>query len=131
MNKIEKLPRRRVRLLHYVIDYCAVIIITFFVMVYLSSSSFVKGQGGGAVSFYFIYIPVYFLYYLLLELIFHTTLGKIFTGTKVVDMSGQKPSLKQLIIRSWIRTIFINELSFLHSKRGHHDYLTDTRVIKK
>ncbi len=127
MKKQTTIPRRRIRLLHYVIDYGTILFISYIIlMVYWLST----GLGADDLSFYFIYIIVEFGYYLVLEGLFQRTLGKLVTGYKVVNDEGLKPSFKQLLIRSWIRTIFIDVISFLHSRVGHHDLLSDTRLQK-
>lgn len=76
--------------------------------------------------------PIIFIYYFLFEAIFGVTLGKIITGTKVSDCFGNKPSLIAILIRSIVRVIPFEALSFLSTNgRGWHDYFSGTYVIYK
>jgi uncharacterized RDD family membrane protein YckC len=76
----------------------------------------------------FLCLPIY---YILMEGIFGRTLGKLITGTVVVDGFGNKPSFGKIIGRSFARLIPFEAFSFLGSTgRGWHDSLTDTYVVK-
>ena len=78
-------------------------------------------------SFYLI-LPTY---YILMEGLFGRSLGKLITGTKVVDSFGHKPSFGKIIGRSFARLIPFEAFSFLgDTGRGWHDSLTDTYVVK-
>lgn len=69
------------------------------------------------------------LYFILTEYYFQQTLGKKITKTKVVDMYGKSPSLKQIILRTLIRTISYDGITFLVRDRGWHDTWTETYVL--
>jgi hypothetical protein len=73
----------------------------------------------------------FFTYYVTMEYFFQQTLGKIFTGSKVVMTDGSKPVLKSILIRTCCRLIPLEPLSFLSSEIGLHDSLSDTRVVRK
>ena len=79
----------------------------------------------------------YLVYYLLLESIFGRTVGKLITGTAVVNEHGGKPTFKQIIGRTLCRLIPFEPLSFFGAKGyGWHDsipntYVIDTRKQKK
>jgi len=70
------------------------------------------------------------VYFIISETVFSRTLGKWVTGTKVVDESGGRPTLRQITIRSLARYIPFEALTFLANPRGMHDRLSDTRVIR-
>ena len=77
-----------------------------------------------------ILLPVYWLYYIVPEFMFQKTLGKLITRTSVVTLTGEKPTLKQIILRTICRNIPLEYFSFLVTPAGIHDYLSKTRVIK-
>lgn len=71
-----------------------------------------------------------FLYYLLMETITGTSLGKIVTGTIIVDDAGEQAGFGSLLSRTFARLIPFDSLSFLFGKRGWHDSLSDTYVVR-
>jgi len=72
------------------------------------------------------------LYFILTEHLFGKSIGKMITGTKVVNHRGQKPTLGQIIGRAFSRLIPLEAFSFLgESGIGWHDSLTSTYVIKE
>ncbi|MFY0673283.1 MAG: RDD family protein [Bacteroidia bacterium] len=74
----------------------------------------------------------YFIYYIALEAATGQTLGKMITGTIVVDEHGQKIDGGKAAIRTICRIIPFEPLSFFGSKRrGWHDTISKTYVIKK
>ena len=70
------------------------------------------------------------LYYFFLEFFTNRTLGKLFTGTSVIAQSGEKPSVSQILIRTFSRLIPFEVLSFLFDDRGWHDKISKTFVVK-
>lgn len=79
-------------------------------------------------------IVVVFLYYVPMEAVFGFTVGKLVTGTRVVDESGLPPSWKQAIGRTLCRFIPFEAFSVLFSTdgkvRGWHDRLAGTYVVR-
>lgn len=72
-----------------------------------------------------------FLYYLIFEGFFKTTLGKIITKTSLTTLSGDKISFYQTIIRTICRFIPFEPLSFFSKEAiGWHDSLSKTMVIE-
>jgi uncharacterized RDD family membrane protein YckC len=71
------------------------------------------------------------LYYALLEGFFGRTVGKIVTGTIVVDANGKQPSFGTICKRTLCRLIPFDSYSFLGSSRGWHDSNSDTYVVDK
>ena len=71
------------------------------------------------------------IYYIVMESLFGRTIGKLVTGTKVVNELGDKASFGQILGRSFARLIPFEAFSFLGSTgRGWHDSLPKTYVIK-
>lgn len=79
------------------------------------------------------------LYYVISEYKFQQTLGKYLTGTKVIDAYALIPTLKQIILRTFYRTLtfgleFLYFWDYMNSStfcRGMHDRNTNTWVIPK
>ena len=70
------------------------------------------------------------VYYVSLEGLFGTSLGKIVTGTKVISAGGQALTLRQSVLRTLTRFVPFDPFSFLSSDRGWHDRWTGTRVVR-
>lgn len=71
-------------------------------------------------------------YYFFMEGATGQTLGKMVTGTKVVDANGNKASLGNTLIRTLCRLIPFEAFSFFGPKTiGWHDSLSNTYVVPK
>jgi uncharacterized RDD family membrane protein YckC len=70
-------------------------------------------------------------YYLLMEGLFGRTLGKMITGTRVVNWkTGQKPGIGALVGRTLARFVPFEAFSFLGSEPGGwHDRWSGTMVV--
>lgn len=76
-------------------------------------------------------VLVYFLYYFLFEFIGGQTPGKMITRSKVVSTTNKKEYFfTQILIRTLIRFLPLDMLTYLFSYRGLHDLITKTTVIK-
>lgn len=76
-------------------------------------------------------LPILLGYYILCEATTSRTLGKLVTGTKVVNEQGGKPSFGQIVGRSFSRLIPFEAFSFLgETSRGWHDRFPHTYVVK-
>jgi len=73
---------------------------------------------------------VFFTYYIFMEFTFQKTVGKFITKTKVIKSNGEKPEIILIIARTFFRFIPFDGISFLFQKKGLHDILSGTRVIK-
>lgn len=74
---------------------------------------------------------LHLLYYLPFEATTGRTIGKYITGTKVVDADGLKPSVGQIVGRTFARFIPFEIFSFLGTyPRGWHDKLSGTYVVR-
>jgi len=73
---------------------------------------------------------LYVIYYTGMEHSNGKTIGKMVTGTRVVNHKGEKPEFNQIIGRSLARLIPFEAFSFLGEKGiGWHDSMTKTYVI--
>ncbi len=74
----------------------------------------------------------YFLYYFLFEYIAGQTIGKMITKTRVEPLTINHNNLFiRLFIRTIMRMIPIDILSYLFSARGLHDRITMTAIIDR
>jgi len=106
------------------VDFIAIVVlmklVSFFISIIFKSAQDLEGL---------LFVFVYFLYYFYMENKYQQTLGKFFTNTKVVNLKGVKPSVKQLIGRVILRIFPYVFISFFTDENGLHDSLTNTRVI--
>ncbi|MBL3658326.1 RDD family protein [Fulvivirga sediminis] len=74
---------------------------------------------------------LYLFYHVIMEASFGKTVGKFVTKTKVVTLERGRPSLLQVIGRSFARCIPFDSFSFFggNGAIGWHDSLPKTRVI--
>ena len=76
-----------------------------------------------------------FVYYTLMEGLFGVSIGKLITGTRVVDAEGRRLTFPRALLRSLCRMIPFNALSLLLSdddvRRAWHDSITRTYVVMK
>lgn len=121
------------RLLNYIIDATAISLIqtilvnTFNFLENLPLGSFFYGYKV-VFGFNLFFTPIY---YILAEYLSNgKTLGKIVTGTRTVTLTGDKPTLNQIIGRSFARIIPFEPFSYLGDQpNGWHDRLSETLVI--
>jgi len=77
------------------------------------------------------FISIYFIYFFGLEMISQTSFAKKIFKATVVNQKGQKPTLKELLIRNLMRLIPLDTLSFAYDRRGLHDKISKTYVVTK
>jgi uncharacterized RDD family membrane protein YckC len=72
-----------------------------------------------------------FFYYLICEGIWHKTIGKLITGTHVIQITGETPTAIQILTRTLIRFIPLEFITYLDGNKrpsGWHDRWSGTRV---
>lgn len=82
---------------------------------------------------------IYFGYFILLTFFFNATLGKMILKLKVVHENGRKLSIGTVITREFFGRYISNFFAYLlylvvlfnPNKRGIHDLLSDTLVVKE
>ena len=115
-----------------IIDYIMLFVVSF------GGALFVMAAGGEAgVRFvelgnsYVFGLLMAVAYYFVMEAVFSKTVGKLITGTKVVNETGGRPSIGQFLGRSFTRMVPFEAFSFLgDSCRGWHDRWPNTYVIR-
>ena len=116
------------RFLHHVVDSIAMYV---FALAVGFIAYFLFGEIVAPILAYI----AFFTYYLIFESLFQRTLGKVLTGTKVVDLQGEKPSFLAVLGRTLARYIPFEPISFLfygaYPTKGWHDRLSRTLVVPK
>ncbi len=79
---------------------------------------------------YLLLIPTFFGYYYIMEVSCQKTVAKFITKTKVVTNNGNKPNKSDILARTFCRLIPLDRISFLFTRNGFHDRLSNTRVVK-
>jgi uncharacterized RDD family membrane protein YckC len=126
-----------VRLINYLIDMLAVIILELVIGVVILK---LYGNNSGIYSYMHIdqvglLVFVFLLnmiYYTLFESITGKTIGKYLTKSKVINLNGEQPGMASVLLRSLCRFVPFDQFSFLSSDHtGWHDTLSKTIVIKE
>lgn len=88
-------------------------------------------MGGVSASIYIAIYVTLFLYYIALEASSGKTVGKMVMRTRVVTVSGGKPSVGQCFIRTISRLVPLEFISvWIEDSVMWHDQWASTRVIK-
>ncbi|MFO0912088.1 MAG: RDD family protein [Pirellulales bacterium] len=127
-----QLASQGARFVNVVVDYTAQFVIGMMVGIVVTV---IGGQAGAdwldRTPGLFIGIPIMLGYYFLFEVTTSRTLGKLLTGTRVVDEYGHVPTTGQIAGRTLCRLIPFEAFSFLGKPtRGWHDSIPNTYVVK-
>jgi uncharacterized RDD family membrane protein YckC len=127
----EASPSTYARVINFIIDTIAfsfiLAILSYFSGIILCCSKYIHHR---AYMYIFMMALSFFSYYVLLETYYQKTLGKYLTKTHVRKKDGSKPTLKDILIRTCLRFVPFDSISFLFSINGFHDKLSDTVVVK-
>lgn len=69
-------------------------------------------------------------YFFWTEFLTGRTVGKLLTGTKVVDEHGNPPSWRKVAGRTLLRLVPLEWISFLSGRPGFHDWESGTLVVQ-
>lgn len=136
MNNYEYASRLQ-RFLNWTIDGLIITILWFvlfnLVVPYLIQMGiFDWMKNGETYNLTFTILIIYFLYYLILEGFFKTTIGKLITRTKLMKPNGGQINFGNVITRTICRFIPFELLSYLSKNPvGFHDSLSNTGVFGK
>ena len=121
--------KKRIRLFNWLLD-TFVCLVFFIVFIKLSFQGKPSDNTLRALKYYFLLLNAF--YYLLLELIFKTTIGKIITRTKIVGENNEEIKLKNILIRTLARFIPFEGISVLFNDDNLtlHDTLSKTKITK-
>ncbi len=133
-KQIEKVDKNVVnpgiRFLNFLIDFIVVMILAFIISFIVGIFVHPTDQGVIQIVGYIIVLGTFIGYYAIMETKFQKTIGKFVTKTKVVKTDGEKPENGDIIARTFYRLIPFDQISFIFTKNGLHDFLSKTKVIK-
>lgn len=123
----QHLASRGARLANHIVDSIAVTMLQFPVSyLFLGHGPDVRAAELYVVGAFFVFLG----YYTLMESIWGRTVGKLVTGTRVVQLNGEPISGSQAVGRTLCRFVPFDALSFLLSQRGLHDRAARTIVVR-
>jgi len=121
---VNKMTSRTLRFVNFLLD--TTIYLAFVLIFFLSFRNVITKENVKWIS-----ILVYFLYYFLFEYFTGQTIGKIVTKSKVISSTTDN---NYFLIRIGVRTIMrfipFDILSYLFTANGLHDWISKTKVIK-
>ena len=124
---------RGTRFANFLVDRVAIFGMSFafgFAIALAGHASMLQGMGIGGQ--YLLGVCIELVYYIPLEMMFGRTLGKLVTGTEVVNEKGERPTAAQVVGRTFARMIPFEPFSFFGDPaRGWHDTLSGTYVVKR
>lgn len=122
IHKYTSMNKTLVRFINFVIDtilYTILIVVLIIVLNNNVDQQYIK----------WISVVIYFLYYFLFEYFLKQTPGKIITKTSVVSLTQNKNSgFLQIFLRTIMRFIPLDIISYLFSYRGFHDRISKTSI---
>ncbi|APY08214.1 hypothetical protein BWZ20_07820 [Winogradskyella sp. J14-2] len=134
----ELLATKGLRFANFIIDYIAIIILSFVVGLILGVISELLGSyalldliDSNILVEYLFGILIWLFYYIPFETFTKgRTLGKYITKTKVVTHKGIEPNIETVFIRTICRFIPFEQFSFLgETGKGWHDSISKTYVV--
>lgn len=123
-------PSTYARVINFIVDTIAFSFILAILSYFLGLFSVVFDISIKELHVYLMMALSFFSYYVLLETHYQKTLGKYLTKTHVRKKDGSKPTFKDILIRTCLRFVPFDSISFLFSINGFHDKLSDTVVVK-
>lgn len=136
---LDVLASKNIRFVNFIIDYIVQIVLLFGISIVINVFSeltghhilqnvFIDNENSlfDLLSGYIILI----LYYLTIETLTGTSLGKFITQTKIVRHDGSKPEFTDILKRTLSRLIPFEHLSFIGKEStGWHDSISKTHVV--
>ena len=114
--------KKRIRLYNFLIDSAL-----FFVVVLIFSALFKDYVAEE--HWKYVMIPMYYLYYFIMEWTTGQTVGKMITKSKVVNCdTNEKPSFSSVLIRTLCRLIPVDFFTYLFIPMGIHDRVSKTEL---
>ncbi len=116
------------RVINFVVDTLVIFVLSF--AAYKGWAFYAFYYGILFIPFYYFFWAILVIYYLFFESIFKRTPGKWLSLTKVVNKNGGRPSFLQILLRSFVRIIFIDCFFIPFLNKTLHDYLSGTEVVE-
>lgn len=121
------------RLLNYIIDTILIYVLAIAVFVFFDLLGiFTIGIEGNEVLDSLIGLAVFYAYYFALEASLGLTIGKMITGTMVIDNYGQKPTAASIALRTLCRFVPFEQFSILYDPNmTWHDKWSKTQTVER
>ncbi len=116
------------RILHFLIDTILIFILSFFI--YKWYNFYVFYWAFKPIRYGYFFFAFTWVYTFLFEFLFLRTPGKMFTGTKVMSISGKRPNILQCLIRATIRTTLVSMFGLAWNDQPLHDTFSKTVLVK-
>ena len=127
----DKTVNSLIRFVHFIIDVVIWWIIVYLLAIILDTILGLSiPKEHQSLSAYVIIFVSFFCYYYIMEVTCQKTVAKFITKTKVVTKNGRKPTKSDILARTFCRLIPLDQISFLFTRNGFHDRLSNTQVIK-
>lgn len=132
------LASKGTRFANFIIDYIAIIILSFVVGVIIGIISELVGSyalldllDSNIILEYAFGLLLWLMYYIPFEVFTKgRTIGKFITKTKVVTPQGLEPNFESVLVRTLCRFIPFEQFSFLgEDGKGWHDSISKTYVV--
>ena len=114
---------RSLRLFNFLID-------SFFFLILVFALTLLMKSYLSKEDLYPIFIVIYYLYYLVCEFLLGQTIGKYITQTKVVGSNDLPPSFWNVLVRTLLRMVPFDFISYIVYSQGIHDKFSKTKLIK-
>ncbi|MCW4468309.1 RDD family protein [Flavobacterium sp. MFBS3-15] len=125
------------RLWHLIVDSLTFLFVLFPILEWLIRIDAVReflqpleNSLGERLALYFICAIFQILFYMFFEGLLQATPGKLLSETRVVNDTGGKPAVSNLLLRTVVRFVPFESLSVLFA-RGWHDDWSDTYVVRE
>lgn len=125
-----KIVGQGIRIIHLLVDFIAFVILGMIFGIIADLFIVTPSEAMMNLLGYMLLGISFFVYFGFMETKYQKTLGKFITKTKVVMSDGSTPLFSDILIRTACRLIPFDRLSFLFTRRGFHDKLSNTMVIK-
>ena len=119
------------RIIHTVVDFFGFLILAFILSSILQLFYSPSDEQTIRLVGYGLLLVSFLLYFVFMEYKFQKTIGKFITKTKVVMNDGRRPEFNEIFIRTICRLIPLDNISYLFTKNGFHDRLSNSTVIKE
>jgi uncharacterized RDD family membrane protein YckC len=126
------LASKNCRFLHLFVDIILIRILGYGVVYLIYSMGYGSILETERINGYLLGALIVFLYYFIFEGFFQMTPAKFITKSIVVNRDGSKPSFGTILMRSVVRLIPFEAITFLgKDSTGFHDSISKTCVIYK
>ena len=113
-TKYLNMVKKRIRLINFCIDS-----VVYFILVLLLVTLLQSFYGKDKLKWLMIF-----------KLVSGQTIGKMITKTKVISTSGEKAKTFDIILRTILRMIPFDFISYLIYENGIHDHFSNTKLVK-